>query len=239
MSHTRKLFVAILLCTLGVVATTAPAGADVISIPLVTPINFVASGGLLSNLPGPYGEIRVNLLDSTDALITFAGRTVGSNVYRIFMGVNFIYPNSSAFSATDFTTTSTGTGFLTPGPFIALAFGLGGLEIINTSPGFPDEDFLASVDSFTFTLHNFSTPEWATATDVLRFDPLLGFQASRVEIEVTNSPANVANGRILAGFALPPQGPPFIPNAGTLLLLSVGFLLSLALGRRLVTLRRQ
>ena len=247
MSHTWKVFVAILLCTVGVAATTGPAGADSISIPFVTPQNDFSSGGLLSNLPGPYGEIRVTLIDSTDASITFAGRTVGSNVYLLNFRQEFIFPNSTLYSATDFVTTNAGTGFLHGGPFETQGGAWPvGLSIINDAFDLhlPEVEFRTAFDSLTFTLHSFST-EWTTASDVLRFSPFLsgspsvGYQARFVEVIVTGYPANFANGRILDGFALPPQGTPFIPNSDTLLLLAGGFFLSLALGRKLVTLPGQ
>jgi len=227
---TWKILLAIMLCGAGI-AMTESADADVISIPLVT-VTVEFFGNRLSDLPGPYGEVTVNLIDPTEAIITFAGRTVGSNVYLIG-GIEpvSVFPNAGLYSVTDIMSTNAGSGFLPQGPYFVQYFGLDGMNILNLaafSPSTPDSDFLYSVDTISFTLHNLSAPEWSTASDVLRFGPIgppLGWQVPRTEIIVTTSPANFANGRVLYGFVASPEGPTFVPNVGTLLLLCGGFVL--------------
>jgi len=222
---------------IGAVAVLAcPTRADVISIGLTQPIDFVPSGGRLSSLPGPYGNVRVELLSPTVATVTFTSAIEDPNIYlfEVAVGVN---PHAVSFAVSDIVATNSGTGFLpvqniqaVPGGCLVISCFKLRIDFFNVDD--PIGIWEHSVDLVQFTLTNL-TDSWSSASDVLGPRPVdaSGLQAG-AEIGVTPYPANAANGELLRGAAFSDQLPIPAPNPATFWLFIASIFLASILSRR-------
>jgi hypothetical protein len=175
----------------------------------------------ISGFAGPYGEIFINLVNSTTAAITFSSDVHAGNIY-LFGGAQAVdlNVNSTGLLIAQLTTSNAGTGF-TPGPIDAVGSGnVDGLGTFNlTLDSF--DGFTHASDTGSFTLVN-ETGTWSSAADVLT--PNAEGNDAAAHIFVTSFPANASNGAIATGFAGESGAPVTAPEPSSVFLLVAGIL---------------
>src|SRR5262249_37331442 len=96
----------VLASFLAVTVGVSDASADVYNFSLTNP------NSALSGLSGPFGEVSINLTNSTHATVTFTSDIVGSNVYLFGDGSSVgLNVNSTSFSVSGISCGNSGTGF--------------------------------------------------------------------------------------------------------------------------------
>ena len=182
-------------------------------------------------VPGPYAQVDVNLLNSTQATIKFTSLTQAGNIYLFAgSGASAVAVNVNAISwalSPVITGSNAGTGFLTPGPFSDGGSGnMDGFGSFNQGISSFD-GFSHSSDTLSFTLNNLSGT-WASDTSVLTGNSQ-GYLAA-AHIFVTTFPAARSNGASDTGFAT--GNGQSVPDGGATVMLLGTALGSLAMARR-------
>lgn len=190
----------------------------------------------ISGNTGPYAQVTVHLVDSTNATITFDSLCTGgvalgdpgctsNDVFLMGDGSTVaVNVNATSFTLGSITGTNTGTGFTSPPPYSDGGSGnVNGFGTFNQTINSFD-GFTHSSDEVSFALTN-TGGTWADVNSVLAENSNGALAAAH--IFVTAFPANAANGAIVTGFAagngtlIPPEE---IPEPGILALLSVALL---------------
>jgi len=183
------------------------------------------------NVPGPYAQVDVHLLNSTQATIKFTSLTQAGKIY-LFAGSGSsavaVNVNASSWALSPLITGSNaGAGFLTPGPFSdggsGNMDGFGSFnQGISSFDGFPH-----SSDTLAFSLTNLSGT-WASDTSVLTGNSQGKLAAAH--IFVTTFPAFRSNGAGDTGFAT--GNGKSVPDGGATIMLLGAALGSLGMARR-------
>jgi len=191
--------------------------------------SLTAGNADISGYTGPYGTVRVSLIDSTHATITFTSLTQSGNIYLFGDGGSVaVNVNATNWTLGSITGSNDGTGF-SPGSYSngnsGNEDGFGSFnQRINSFDGFSH-----SADTVTFTLTNTSSGgNWASAANVL-IENDDGYAAG-AHIFVTSSPADASNGALATGYAA--GGPDPVPDGGMTLMLLGGALFALETLRR-------
>jgi hypothetical protein len=152
----------------------------------------------ISGYAGPYGQVSVNLVNSTEATITLTSDYANGNIY-LFGGAGTIglNVNATSFQLKSVTATQPNSTF---SPWTLTGSGSGnedGFGSFNLSiTGF--DGFTHSTNSITVTVDN-TSGTWASPSDVLK--PNANNALVAAHVFVTTSPANAANGALATGYA--------------------------------------
>jgi hypothetical protein len=183
----------------------------------------------ISGFGGPFGELFINLVNSTTAVLTFASDTHAGNIYLFGAdGAVDVNVNATSWTLGLITGSNLGTGF-TPGPLTDGGSNqVDGLGLFNqTIDSF--DGFTHSSDEVSFSLTN-TGGTWASAASVLTPNAD-GFDAA-AHIFVTTFPANASNGALATGFAGESGGPVTAPEPSSVCMLGLGLLGALGFRRR-------
>jgi len=146
------------------------------------------SPGGLGNFPGPYATVTVNLIDPTDATITFdslsatggACAPTGCTYLMASDGAAAVNVNAASWTLNSVTGSNSGTGF-TPGPF--------------SNGGAGNED---GFGSFNQTINSFDGYQHSSNEIILSLTDTSGTWASAANVLIGNADGNVA---AIHGFA--------------------------------------
>lgn len=174
----------------------------------------------ISSYTGPYAEVDVNWINSTNATITFTSLTNSGNIY-LLGGEDAVAVNVNATSWTLglLTPSNTGTGF-TPGPLSDTGSGQVSSwgNFNQTIKSF--DGYTHSSDKISFSLEN-TSGTWVNASNVLT-NNANGAPAA-AHIFVTSDPANTSNGALITGYATVKGATP-TPEPATMLLFGSGLI---------------